>query len=248
MELLMQTGSASVEEIASRFDVSKMTVHRDLDQLEEDKLLRKVRGGATVQSSSQFESDFLYRARLAKEEKQRIAAATAEMVEPGQVIILDDGSTIAEMVPFLIHLRPLTVITNNASIISSLIEVEAVKLIALGGDYVRRYHGFFGLMTQESLRSIRADQAFISTSSIADGAAFHQDQLITQTKRAIMDAADRLHLLADHSKFNRTALHMLCRIERFETVITGEDPGQRARAGIVDAGAKLEIVPDKGAA
>ncbi len=241
MEFLMQTGSASIEAIAYRFGVSRMTVHRDLDRLEADRLLRKVRGGATVQSSSQFESDFRYRARLAREEKRRIAATAVEKIEPGQVVILDDGSTIAEMVPFLTIPRPLTVITNNAAVMANLMEVEDIKLITLGGSYVRRFHGYFGMMTQESLRSVRADQAFISTSSIAERTTFHQDQLIAQTKRAIMDAAGRLHLLADHTKFGRTALHVLGDIGCFETVITDTDPGTRARSDILDAGAVLEI-------
>src|SRR5690606_35279863 len=73
LEILVETGSASLEVLSQRFGVSKMTIHRDLDELEKEGLLRKVRGGATIEASGQFESDFRYRARQAAEEKRQIA-------------------------------------------------------------------------------------------------------------------------------------------------------------------------------
>src|SRR5690606_18881126 len=105
-----EAGSASVEDMANRFSVSRMTIHRDLDDLEQAGLLRKVHGGASIESSPQFESDFRYRERIALNEKRAIAALAAGLVEPGQTIILDDSSTTGVMAPLLLDLRPLTVI------------------------------------------------------------------------------------------------------------------------------------------
>ena len=84
MDVLMEAGTASVEDLSLRFGVSKMTVHRDLDDLEQAGLLRKVHGGASIQSSPQFESDFRYREKIATVEKRRIAEYAAGLVEPGQ--------------------------------------------------------------------------------------------------------------------------------------------------------------------
>ena len=89
----MDAGQAGVDDLALRFGVSKMTVHRDLDELEESGFLRKVRGGASIQPSGLFESDFRYRQKQATEEKQRLAAAAVTVIEPGQTVIIDDGST-----------------------------------------------------------------------------------------------------------------------------------------------------------
>ncbi len=241
MDFLLERGSAGVDDIASRFMVSRMTVHRDLDQLEAEGLLRKVRGGATVQSSSQFESDFRYRARISTGEKAAIAAEAAGLVEPGQSLILDDGSTSAAVVPHLLERRPLTVITNNADAIRRLMGVQGVKLFALGGEYNRRFHGFFGLLTEQALTSVRADAVLLSTSSVADGTAFHQDQEIVKTKRAMIAAADRRHLLADSAKFDKTALHVLTALSDFDTVVSGAPLSARARAGIAEAGVALRI-------
>ena len=81
--------------MATHFGVSRMTVHRDLKILEEQGIVRRVHGGVTVHSSSLVESTILYRSRLADAEKEAIARAAIEMVEPGQAIILDDSTTVS---------------------------------------------------------------------------------------------------------------------------------------------------------
>jgi DeoR/GlpR family transcriptional regulator of sugar metabolism len=242
LDLLMEAGSATVDELSARFDVSRMTIHRDLDQLEQEGLLRKVRGGASMQASGQFESDFRYRQRLAGPEKQRIAAAAAGMIEPGQTIIIDDSSTAGGVAKYLAELRPLTVITNNLGVIQELAGMAGITLIALGGQYAKKFHGFFGLLAEESLRSLRADVALVSTSAIHGTAAFHQDQEVVQAKRLMLAAAERKYLLADHSKFGRPALHFLTELGTFDAVLTGDDP----HAGIVGeleaAGIHLKVI------
>ncbi len=241
LDLLMEAGAATVEEMSAHFDVSRMTIHRDLDQLEQEGLLRKVRGGASVQSSGQFESDFRYRQRLAGPEKQRIAAAAASLVEPGQTIIVDDSSTAGGIAAHLADIRPLTVITNNLGVIQELSGAAGVTLIALGGQYSKKFHGFFGLVTDEALRSLRADVAFVSTSSIHGVRAFHQDQEVMQTKRLMLAAAERTYLLADHGKFGRPALHFFAALDRFDAILTGEEPPAPMRKALHEAGIRLTV-------
>jgi DeoR/GlpR family transcriptional regulator of sugar metabolism len=242
IDLLMEAGSATVEELSARFGVSKMTIHRDLDELEQGGLLRKVRGGASVQSSSQFESDFRYRQKLAGPEKQRIAAAAARLIEPGQTVIIDDSSTAGGVANHLAELRPLTVITNNLAVIQELAGRAGITLIALGGQYAKKFHGFFGLLAEEALRALRADVALVSTSSIHGVAAFHQDQEVVQAKRLMLAAAARRYLLADHSKFGRPALHFLTELGTFDAVLTGESPQAGIKSELEAAGINLMVV------
>jgi DeoR/GlpR family transcriptional regulator of sugar metabolism len=242
MDVLMEMGNASVDDLASRFAVSRMTVHRDLDELEQAGLLRKVRGGASIQSSSKFESDFRYRERLATEEKRRIAAAAAGYIEPGQTIIIDDGSTAGFIVEHLTERRPLTVITNNLAVVTQLAGRQGIDLIALGGLYNKKFHGFFGLVAEEALRSLRADMAFLSTSAIHGTAAFHQDQEVVHSKRLMIEASGRCLLLVDHAKFGRSALHFLADLSAFDTVLTGGGLAGEIAAPLRQASINLRII------
>lgn len=244
IDLLMETGSASVDELSFRFGVSRMTIHRDLDDLERDGLLRKLRGGASLQSDAQFESDFRYRQRQAVPEKRRIAALAAQFVEPGQTVMVDDSSTAGNLTRHLVDLRPLTVITNNLSVVQDLADEGGITVIAIGGQYSKKFHGFFGLPAEEALRSLRADIAFVSTSAIDGTSAFHQDQEVVQTKRLMIAGARRRYLLADHSKFGRTALHFMAPLAVFDAVVTGGEPPQEVRAALEAEGVLLKVADE----
>jgi DeoR/GlpR family transcriptional regulator of sugar metabolism len=226
IELLVQQGSATLEALAQHFAVSRMTIHRDLDELEVEGLLRKTRGGATIESSGQFESDFRYRARVAADEKRAIARRAAQFIEPGMSVMIDDGSTSQTIVPFLIERRPLTVITNNMAVVGALAGEAGIDLIALGGTYSRKFNGFFGAVTEAALTSLRADAVLLSSSAIEGRTAFHQDQEVLEVKRRMIASSARRYLMANHQKFGRTALHLFTDLGVFDGVITS-----RALAG-----------------
>lgn len=242
MALLMEKGTASVDELSQRFHVSKMTVHRDLDELEASGQLRKVRGGASVQSSAMFQADFRYRQKIAANEKARIAASAATLVEPGMTLMIDDSSTAANLTDHLAARLPLTVISNNLSVISQLAGIAGIELLALGGQYSRKFNGFFGLLTEDALRGLRADIGFISASAIYEGAAFHQDPEVVQTKRLVVKGAERRVLLADHTKFGRPGLHFLTGLETFNAVFTGAELAEEHRRVLQEKGVALHCV------
>ncbi|WP_174804162.1 DeoR/GlpR family DNA-binding transcription regulator [Martelella limonii] len=220
VDLLVEEGTVSLDDLALRFSVSKMTIHRDLDDLEAEGLLRKVRGGATIEASGQFESDYRYRARLAPALKTAIARRAADFIEPGMSVMVDDGSTSEALIPFLIEKRPLSVITNNLAVINGLSGQGGISLIALGGDFSKKFNGFFGVLTVATLGELRADIALITSSSIHGRIACHQDQEVLQVKRSMIAVAQKAFLMADHNKFGRTALHKLADLEVFDGVVT----------------------------
>ena len=244
MDVLLEGGTATVDELAARFGVSRMTIHRDLDELEQGGLLRKVRGGASIQSTARFESDFRYRQTLAAEEKDRIARAAAELVQHGQTVMIDDGSTAGCTARHLKDLRPLAVISNNLTVINELAGAPGIELIAVGGQYSKKFHGFFGLSCEETLRSLRADVAFLSAAAIHGASAFHQDHEVVQSKRLMIAAAERRYLLVDHSKFGRPALHFLSELKAFDLVLTGRAPDAEHSAVLDAASVRLRVVED----
>jgi len=219
IEFLIDKGSATVEELADKFSVSKMTIHRDLDFLEDDGLLRKMRGGATIEASGQFESDFRYRVRIATDEKREIAERAAQFVEPGTSVMIDDGSTSLYLIPYLLKKTPLTVITNNLGIIEQLSGKPGITLIALGGSYAKKFNGFFGVLTHNALSTLRAEVALLSTSAITHATAFHQDQEILAVKRQMIESSSSAYLMVDHQKFGKTALHVFSHLSEFDGII-----------------------------
>lgn len=241
MTKLLESGSASVDALADLFQVSRMTIHRDLDELEKDGFLRKVRGGASIVSNLQFESDFRYRKRLAVDEKRAIARAALARIEPGQAILLDDGSTIEELAALLPEKRPLTVITNSMPCIAKLSHVHGIDLTVIGGHYNLKYDALFGLVAENVLGSLKVDAAFISTSAVNGAGAYHQLQEVVKTKRAMIAAAERAYLLADSSKFGKSALNLLTELRAFKAVITGRALPEAAASAIEQAGVELVI-------
>ena len=218
-EAVMAEGAVRIEELADRFDISVMTVHRDLDELESRGLLRKSRGVATALSSALVESSDVYRSARQLEEKDAIAAAALEFVEPGQAIMLDDSTTVLHLLPGLAAKKPLTVITNTLTIMNGLHGVNGVSLLGIGGQYYNWCSAYMGRMAVDSISSLRADVMFMSTSAISDDICFHQTLETVDVKRAMFDSSAKRVLLADHTKFAKRALHAMLPLAAFDAVV-----------------------------
>ncbi len=248
MDLLVAEGWVALDDLAQRFGVSKMTVHRDLDDLEQAGLLRKLRGGASIEAGMQFESDYRFRERQGGPEKRRMAREALRLVEPGMTVIVNDGSTAAVLGAMLPECRPLTVITNNHAVIDALKTEPGIELIALGGEYSQKFNGFFGIVTEESLAGLRADIAFVSAPAVSGRQAFHMEAQVVRAKRAMIAAADRACLLVNHRRFGHTALYRLADLGEFDTIISDQAPEKAAAQALAEAGLTLTLAQQEDAA
>jgi len=219
MDAILADGSVRIEDLAHRFGISLMTIHRDLDDLEARGILRKSRGIATAQATSLVESSDAYRAGRQLAEKESIARACAEHIQPGQAILLDDSTTVRHLAPHLVDRVPLTVITNALPLIMALREVRDLSLIALGGSYANWCGAFMGRVTVDEVTGLRADTAVMSTAAIVDDMCFHQEHETVAVKRAMLKSAASKILLVDHTKFEKRALHGLVPLAEFDLVI-----------------------------
>lgn len=221
-EAVMAEGSLRIEDLAERFGISVMTAHRDIDELATRGLLRKTRGTVSAAPTSLVEASDLYRQARQSGEKSVIAAAAAGLIEPGQAVFLDDSTTVQHMVPFLPERTPLTVITNSLSLMGMLADTRDVTLLGLGGKHHGWCNAFMGRMTVHEIAQLRADAVFVSMPAVTDGMVFHQSAEMAETKRAMLDAARRRVLLADHTKFERRALHAVAGLDEFDAVVTDD--------------------------
>ncbi len=242
-EAVMAEGTMRIEDLTERFGISLMTAHRDLDELVSRGLLRKTRGIVSATPTSLIESSDVYRSSRQADEKAAIAAAAAQFVEPGQAVFFDDSTTVLQMVPHLATRVPLTAITNSLTLMSALKGMRDVTLLGLGGQFYNWCNAFMGPVTTGEIRRMRADCVFLSVAAITDGMVFHQSPEMVETKRAMFDSAARRILLADHTKFERRALHAMVALEDFDAIIVDERTPAAVVTRMQSRGVQVIVAP-----
>lgn len=240
-EHVLQHGSVTATELAELFHVSLMTIHRDLDELERQGVVRKFRGGVSAQPSSIFESNVSYRLRASRQEKLALARRARELVEPGMAVMLDDSTSTLELARLLHDAAPLTVITNFLETIKLLSGVRGIRLLSLGGEYFATHDSFLGVPCIEAIEALRVDLLFASTSAVSGSYAYHQEQEIVLVKRAMIRAAQRSVLMVDHTKLGRVALHRVAPLRDFDLVITDGNAGEDNLREMRENGVNYEV-------
>ena len=243
LDYLHERPEASVDDLAQFLNVSKMTIHRDLDRLQELRVLRKTRGGATLLPSVLFEADYAFRVRQNQQLKWALAREAAKLVDPGMALMLDDSSTAAAVVDEIGGVRPLTIITNSLNLTNRLVKDNSLTVISLGGRYDRVTDCFYGLMCEAATSRLRADLAVFSTAAVQGTGCYIHDQDVVRAKIAMRAAADRSVLVFDHTKIGKSALNFFSDLSAFDTVLVddGIDPDYAER--LLRAKINLKLVP-----
>ena len=236
-------GSVTVDQLVSVLGVSRMTVHRDLDVLEADAVLRKVRGGATALRSILFESDFPFRLTSSVAAKDAIGRAAAKFVEGGQAVICDESTTTMAALRAIEASESITVITNCFPMMQYVNESTKHRLIGLGGDYVTRYQAFLGIVCEQAITNVYADVLLASCSAVRGSSTYHQDQQIVAVKRAMIKSAPTRLLLLDSSKVGVGALYHLGEIGDFTHLITDDGTPETLLDQARESGLEVVVAP-----
>lgn len=213
----VRTGSTHVSDLAESFGVSEMTVRRDLRQLADAGRLERVRGGAVRVSS---ERPFDETAVENDESKRGIGAAAADLIEDGQTVMVDIGTTTLEAARCL-HGREVTVITTSLAVLDELKDDPAIELILPGGVVRRNYRSLIGVVAEDSLRQLNADVLLLGTSAV-DARLDVWDSTLVEVpiKRAMIAASQRIMLLADRQKFANPGHIRVCDARLLDEIIT----------------------------
>lgn len=229
VDLLRQRSSASLPEIAGAFNVSEMTVRRDLQKLEESGAVIRTPGGARLARAVSYEKSFAERLRKMSAAKDRIGRACAAMVAESDAVVLGSGTTTLSIARHLRRHRNIVVFTCSLAVAEELAAADSLRLELTGGVYRHSSHDLIGPSVADSLSRLYAHTVFAGASAIS----FDRGVMVSDpdAHRSLLSSAARRVLVADSSKIGHEALYSYAQLSDFHTLVTdsGILPAHRDR-------------------
>jgi DeoR/GlpR family transcriptional regulator of sugar metabolism len=238
---LQVEGEAAIVELAAFFGTSEMTIRRDLERLEQAGLARRARGGAISVQSRSFEPPILQRASHMAEDKRRIGAAAAALLNENETVVLDVGTTIHEMAKAIADDFAVTVVTSSLLIATELGAKSSVRTIVTGGVVRVDEMSLVGPRAESSFADLNCDTVFLGVAGVSDIKGLTEYNLDdANVKQIAIDSGRRVVVLADASKIGRVAFVTIAPISVVDLLITTAPPDNLVIRRLKDQG--LEIM------
>lgn len=223
LTILKVRDSIRVAELRERLGVSEVTIRKDLAFLEDQGFLTRTHGGAVPAERSDPRLSVVARARTSQEEKAAIARAARELIQHGETIFLDSGTTTAALAELITEME-LRVVTNNVRVLNTLIDRSGIALFMIGGSYRHDSGSFIGPWAEENLRRVHLDHAFMGATGISrDGRFSARNSIEAGTKRAAIAAARTAVVLADRTKLGIQAFSIFAEARDVSVLVTDAD-------------------------
>lgn len=245
LEVVRLHGAAKVADLVAEFGVSDMTIRRDLDALARRGLLDKVHGGATTSTSgSTDEPGFQAKLLRAQREKQAIARTAATLVQPGQAVGLSAGTTTWTLARQLREVAGLTVVTNSLPVAEALHETGRTdQTVVLTGGVRTPSDALVGPVAVGSLRSVNLDTVFLGTHGIDARSGFSTPNFLeAETNQALIGAARRLVVVADHTKWGVVGIATVAPLDQADVLVTDDGLSRDARQQLADHVGEVLVV------
>ena len=243
IEALRQNDAVTVADLSGWLNVSDVTIRKDLQHLEDQGYLTRVRGGAVFSGRGQLELRFAARQQICLEEKRRIALRAVEYVRPGATIYLDASSTVYQMARLLRNLSDLTVVTTGLYAALELSFAPDVTTIVVGGILRRQSSSVVDLLSPEILRRLHVDVAFLSCRGFTvEHGMMESDVREAQLKRSMAQTAQQVVGLVDHTKVGDVFIASSLLPAEIDVLLTDSGLASEQRAAIEEAGLRLEVL------
>lgn len=245
LDKLETTDFISVKELAASFDVTEMSLRRDLAALADEGRLTRVRGGATRARTSSVSPLYADARTRNAEAKSRIASAAAAMIEPGTVVFFYSGSTVAKVPAYLpAEVRAsITMATNSLPILDEVRSWTDPHLVVVGGLYLPSYMTFVGPQAVAVIKELSADVAMVGCDGLsASGGLTTPHQLVAEVGAAMIERARRTIVVADSSKIGRCGFTPISPVDAVDVLVTDRDADDREVAALRDIGLEVMIV------
>lgn len=225
-DYILENQRASIDDLCSIFAVSKNTIRRDINELERQKVIRKVYGGIVLNDKKTTEP-FESREEKNTNAKQAIAKLASGLVENNDIIFIDSGTTTMHMIQYLAEIPNLTIITNNLNVISSSLNYPNLNVICIGGTLFRTTNSFVDMDVVNSLKKYNISKAFMASTgiSIAKGIT-NSSSFEYDCKKYIVDTCDQIILLADNTKLGQVSLTTYCDLKDIHIFVTDKQPNK----------------------
>lgn len=238
LELVRNRRFASLPELAEQLQVSESTIRRDLDYLEEKGSARRIHGGVLYSGTSPKIPHFDSQQPVGWQRKRAIAEAAVGLVDDGDTVLLDGGSTTYEVARLLVG-RPLHVVTNSLPVANLFASDSGSDLVMIGGNICPRTGVSLGPFSDRMIETLRVRKTIFSVAGINEEGFFNNNLLLVETERAMMRAADEVIVVADSSKFGHQSLTHLCELTAVDYLVVDDGINQQWREKITACGVKL---------
>lgn len=243
VEELAKRERVEVATLARQFDVSEMTVRRDLEELERQDLCRRVHGGAVPGTSRSYEPPFSVRQQREAEAKAAIAKGVVDLLGTGETVLLDVGTTTLEVARSLRGSNNLTVLTPSLPIASLLADETGLRVICLGGVARPGERSLVGALTIEAIRQFHVDVLVLGVGGLDVRAGLTEFNLEdAAVKRAALDRSRRLIVAADETKLGSVAFAVVTDASRIDTLVTNAPSDHDQVRRLRDVGVDVHLV------
>ncbi|MBR0672608.1 DeoR/GlpR family DNA-binding transcription regulator [Neoroseomonas soli] len=230
-----------ISALAADFGVSGETVRRDIEELSRRGEVRRTYGGASITHAG-VQPELSSRERMAVAERARIGVAAAATVMPGEVLMVDAGSTTAHFARALAaRAIPVTVLTNSHAVAAELGGKVGVRVVFCPGEFDAAERAVYGAETDAFLRRFNADTAVIGATGLSPEGPTDAESRASWVKRAMIGRAARRVLLADSGKFGRTSIERICGWDGLTDLVTDTPPPPDLDAALRRAGVRVDI-------
>lgn len=224
LDYLQTHGKTPVDELAAHFNTTGTTIRKDLTVLEEHNKVLRTYGSVVLVNNDDGDLPIVNKTGINLDVKKRIAQTAVEQLNNGDSIIMDQGSTVLQMVPFLSQFNNLTIMTNSLHIINALANLDRdYGLLMCGGTYRPKSGSFHGSLAESTFDHFSFDKLFIGTDGFDLKLGLTTFNEVHGVSKAMCNAAKEVIVLTDSSKFNRRSPNIVCPLEKITTIITDKN-------------------------
>ncbi|MGB9620021.1 MAG: DeoR/GlpR family DNA-binding transcription regulator [Armatimonadota bacterium] len=240
VEILGHTGRVGVNELAKRFGVSGMTIRRDLDELQRLGLVVRTHGGAVSSGKLLFMHATLPASSVSPA-KRAIGKKAAELVQPGQTVMVDTGTTALEVARHIPRDPSITVVTTSLGVAQELYR-SGLTVFVLGGVLRQDFPSVYGSVTERLLQELRVDLLFMGCDgAFSDDGFYTNDLHVCSIEQIMIRVAHRVIVVTESSKFGRRAFARYAPVEAVSAVVTDAQISAQDRQNLADRGVEVII-------